>query len=95
MKRFVLLDIDGVLVRPLGYRAALRASLATFAGWMGCADFQVEEEVIGDLEARGISSEFDMLPLLVGALLSAALSEQSMREFPEDLVEAVKSVSIA
>ncbi|MCX8062547.1 MAG: hypothetical protein N3D16_08195, partial [Anaerolineales bacterium] len=95
MKRFLLLDIDGVLVRPLGYRAALRASVATFAEWMGFSDFQVEEGVIGDLEARGISSEFDMLPLLVGAVLQAVLSEVEIANLPEDLVEAAKYISAA
>ncbi|RCK72577.1 MAG: hypothetical protein ANABAC_1925 [Anaerolineae bacterium] len=93
MKRVVLLDIDGVLVRPLGYRAALRASLATFAAWMGFDAFQVEEEVISQLEARGISSEFDMLPLLVGALFDAVLSRTAPMELAADLEEAARQVA--
>ncbi len=95
MKRYLLLDIDGVLVRPLGYRAALRDSVATFAAWMGLADFQVEEEVISDLEARGISSEFDMLPLLVGALLEAFLSSTAIENVPQEVEEAAQSIATA
>lgn len=95
MKRYLLLDIDGVLVRPLGYRAALRAALATFAEWMGFADFQVDEELIHDLEARGISSEFDMLPLLLGALLQSVLSQTEIPDLPENLVEAAKHIATA
>lgn len=93
MRRILLLDIDGVLVRPLGYRAALRASLATFAGWMGCDSFQVEEEVISQLEAQGISSEFDMLPLLVGAVFDAILSESGPLALAADLEQAAHQMA--
>lgn len=93
MKRILLLDIDGVLVRPLGYRAALRASLATFAAWMGCDSFQVEEEVLSQLEAQGISSEFDMLPLLVGALFDAILSNSSPLALAADPQQAAHQVA--
>ncbi|PWH18745.1 MAG: hypothetical protein DDG59_05450 [Anaerolineae bacterium] len=93
MTRILLLDIDGVLVRPLGYRAALRACLATIAGWMGFANFQVEEEVISHLEAQGISSEFDMLPLLVGALMDAALSKMPPLELAADLEQAAHQIA--
>ncbi len=93
MTKFLLLDIDGVLVRPLGYRKALRDSLATFAAWMGFNDFEVDEAVIGSLEAQGISSEFDMLPLLVGALCEAALSSIGSIELSSDLVEALKQIA--
>ena len=93
MKRILLLDIDGVLVRPLGYRAALRASLATFAAWMGCDSFQVEEEVIGQLEAQGISSEFDMLPLLVGALFDAILATSGSVVLAADPEQAAHQVA--
>ncbi|GAB4479797.1 MAG: hypothetical protein Kow0088_21000 [Anaerolineales bacterium] len=95
MKRFLLLDIDGVLVRPLGYRAALRASLATFAEWMGFSNFRVAEEVITDLEARGISSEFDMLPLLLGALLDAVLLEAQISDLPSDFIQALRHIAKA
>ncbi len=93
MNKLLLLDIDGVLVRPLGYRAALRASLATIAQWMGFADFSVEEQVISSLEARGISSEFDMLPLLVGALCEAVLSSTPTPELSEDLTQAAEQIA--
>jgi hypothetical protein len=93
MIRILLLDIDGVLVRPLGYRAALRASLATFAAWMGCGSFQVEEEVISQLEAQGISSEFDMLPLLVGALFDAILANRGALVLAADPEQAAHQVA--
>jgi len=67
MKKVILLDVDGVLVNPAGYRAALHATLNYFATLMGTPHFDFHEEKIADLEKRGIFSEWDMVPVLLAA----------------------------
>ncbi len=53
MTRVLLLDIDGVLVRPGGYRAALHATLNYFVNLMGLAPFRVprRESWLGSKDA--------------------------------------------
>ncbi len=84
MTRILLLDIDGVLVYPLGYRAALRAA---FDRLTGCADC-LSETLLASLEARSISSEFDMLPLLVGACWQERLARHPLPDLPTDVLDA-------
>ena len=75
MIKVVLLDVDGVLVTPGGYRAALHAVLNYFASLMGAPHFDFHEEKIAELERRGIISEWDMAPLLLGATWNDILAE--------------------
>lgn len=72
MTKIILLDIDGVLVQPLGYRAALRATVKHFLG----SQIEVEEDVLIDLEKRGISSEWDMAPLIIASYWNSVLLQQ-------------------
>jgi hypothetical protein len=70
----LLLDIDGVLVQPGGYRAALRATMQYFLDQMGLSDrFLPSEEEISILEAMGITAEFDMLPIMLATLVDRML----------------------
>ena len=59
MIKIILLDVDGVLVYPGGYRAALRATLDHFI----YPTLEIDEETLTELERRGIASEWDMAPL--------------------------------
>lgn len=88
MRRIILLDIDGVLVQPRGYRSALRAVLDYFASLMGLSPFDLTETSLHQLEARGISSEWDMLPLLLAAIWQEILSGQEAVDLPADVKEA-------
>jgi len=70
-----LFDIDGVLVSPHGYRAAVRATLAHFAGLFGLPSALLpSEETYAIFEAQRITSEWDMVPLCLAALLDACLA---------------------
>jgi hypothetical protein len=80
MTKIILLDIDGVLVHPGGYRAALRATVQRFLG-----NFEVQEDLLTDLEKRGISSEWDMSPLIIAAYWDDILSRQSIDNLSEDI----------
>lgn len=87
MKRIILLDIDGVLVQPGGYRAALRATVKRFIG-----DYVIEEYVPVSMEKRGISSEWDMAPLIIAAYWEDVLSRQPMDNLSVDPVIAGEQI---
>ena len=85
MTKIVLLDIDGVLVQPGGYRAAVRAALNHYTGRMGLPDIDITEEKFTELENRGIVSEWDMFPLLLASLWTEILSRRPMQVLPDEL----------
>lgn len=88
MKKVVLLDVDGVLVTPGGYRAALHATLNHFATLMGAPHFDFHGEKIAELEKRGIFSEWDMVPVLLGAAWNDILAKVGNENLPSDLKSA-------
>lgn len=92
MKKVILLDIDGVLVRQGGYRAALHATLNHFASLMGFSHFDFPEEKLSELEKREISSEWDMVPLLLGTLWNDILSHRPNLSLPTDLYSAAVEI---
>jgi hypothetical protein len=92
MTRIILLDIDGVLVHHGGYRAALHATLNHFARLMGLDHFKFSEENLSELEKRGIFSEWDMVPLLLGALWEDILSRTPKINLPADVLSAAVEI---
>jgi hypothetical protein len=88
MTKIILLDIDGVLVHPGGYRAALRATVNHFLG----SHFEVPEDTLTDLEKRGIASEWDMTPLIIASYWTAILSRQPMQNLPDDVSAAAHEI---
>jgi len=88
MSIVLLIDIDGVLVRPGGYRAALHATLNYFVNLMGLPHFEFPEEKLAGFERRGITSEWDMVPLLLSVLWDDILSHQPESHLPSDVSSA-------
>lgn len=84
MTRIILLDIDGVLVHPGGYRAALRATIQYFLG----TEFKVHEDILMELEKRGIFSEWDMVPLIIASHWNSILLQHPKQNLPEDVFSA-------
>ena len=89
MNRIILLDVDGVMIRPAGYRAALRATIDYFID----PPLVIEEEALAELERRQISSEWDMAPLLVAAYWEKILSRQAMPDLPLDAFSAARWIN--
>ncbi|HKJ38383.1 MAG TPA: hypothetical protein VJ972_06380 [Anaerolineales bacterium] len=87
MTRVILLDVDGVLVQPGGYRAALRATVEHFIG-----DFTIEEDLLTGFEKRGISSEWDMVPLIIASYWTSILIQQPMQDLPDDVSAAAQVI---
>jgi hypothetical protein len=92
MTTVLLLDIDGVLVCPGGYRAALHATLNYFVHLMGLPHFEFPEEKLAGFERRGITSEWDMVPLLLGVLWHDILSHQMGVNLPADVSSAAVEI---
>ncbi|MCL4274797.1 MAG: hypothetical protein KJZ77_13075 [Anaerolineales bacterium] len=92
MTKIILLDVDGVLVTPGGYRAALHATLNHFAHLMEASQYNLEEEQLSEFEKRGIFSEWDMTPLLIGAMWNEVLSHHPGVRLPANLTAAAKEI---
>jgi hypothetical protein len=92
MTKIILLDIDGVLVTPGGYRAALHSTLNHFATLMGSHHFDFHEENIADLERRGIFSEWDMVPILLATAWNDILSTWNEINLPADVTSAAVEI---
>ena len=92
MRTVLLLDIDGVLVKPGGYRAALHATLNYFVNLMGLPNFEFPEEKLAGFERRGITSEWDMVPLLLAVLWEDILSQGKGLNLPSDVSSAARII---
>jgi hypothetical protein len=88
MTRLLLLDADGVMVKPAGYREALRATVNYFVD----SPLPLEEESLTELERRQITSEWDMAPLLIATYWNDVLSRQPMPDLPGDVNSAARYI---
>jgi hypothetical protein len=70
----LLFDVDGVLIRPVGYKLALRRTLDHFAHLMGQPPQELTAEEVALFEASGLSNEWDSVPMCVGALIISAVA---------------------
>lgn len=70
--RVFLFDLDGVLVQPYGYRAAVRATINDFTQRMGLPPLAPEDHIVAIFEAQGITCEWDMIPITLAIILEAA-----------------------
>ncbi len=69
--KVLLFDVDGVLVEPLGYRKAVRATCQYFMKQWGWPLPPPDEDTIAFYEIHGITSEWDIVPLYLAALWDA------------------------
>lgn len=89
MKNTLLVfDMDGVLVDPRRYRAALETTFDFFGNLMGWDSLYPGEDVIFWFESRGIISEWDMAPLYFAAVFEALLANNPQLQLPPDLISA-------
>ncbi len=74
-----VLDIDGVLVTPGGYRTALKRTISHFLSCAGLPeDFNLTEDEIGTFEANSITSEWDLVPLTFAMIFDQALENKDL-----------------
>ncbi len=84
MKKIILLDIDSVLIEPLGYRKAVVAAWEYITKMMRMPSIPIRESMMEEMEANGITSEWDMLPILIASLWQRILSQTNSIVFPTD-----------
>jgi hypothetical protein len=77
-----LFDLDGVLIQPGGYRAAVKATINYFARKLGLGDQTPKEEDLAFFEANGVTSEWDMVPICSAILIDLAINAAGL-EFPD------------
>jgi hypothetical protein len=93
-KTVFLFDIDGVLVEPSGYRAAVQATLRYFTRRMGLPDEIVpDEDSMSLFESQRITSEWDMVPISLAILLEQLLASTYGIELPLSLDECCHYLS--
>ncbi len=69
----LLFDVDGVLVEDRGYRAGVAATVNHYSRLMGQGDRAPDPAAIELFHAHGYTNEWDICPLAIGVLITAAL----------------------
>lgn len=83
-EKLLLFDIDGVLLRNLGYRGAFSQSLEKYMGNAGIMNWHPgPEELAAYFESTGVTSEWDMIPIA----LAAAYEILMQRCYPPDSIQ--------
>ncbi len=91
-RKILLFDIDSVLVEPLGYRAALKATLQHFAEKLGIDSSTLpDQDTIEYFEAMHITSEWDMAPIVLAVLLDRLVSSSEDIALPSSLDKLLRS----
>ena len=94
-ERIFLFDLDGVLIKPGGYRAAVRATLNYFASRLGVGPQVLDEETLSIFESLGITSEWDMVPISLAILLDQISAMMPTRSEWMTINDAIKEVGAA
>jgi hypothetical protein len=93
----ILLDVDGVLLHPVGYKEALRAAVNHFGRLMGLTEpVGPSNEDIAVFEASGMTNEWDSVSMCVSLLILAALDEAPhlARERVPDALVAIREAGV-
>lgn len=86
-KKIFLLDIDGVLVQPGGYRAAFRKAVNFFLDRMGLVRLRLDSDDFAErFEDVEISAEWYMTPFTLAILFDYLLSLDPGLALPKDLL---------
>ncbi len=94
LRTLLLFDVDGVLVHPVGYKAALRALVDRFAAQTGMGP---DDNEIAFFEACGFINEWDSGAVCVSAILLAALDQRPdlRRGTLDETFEAIHAARIS
>ena len=87
-----LLDVDGVLLYPGGYREALRRTINYFSSAMGWGDCSLKDETALIFEAHGITNEWDMSAICLASLFVEAWKYVPGIRLPELVPDALMAV---
>ncbi len=88
-KRVFIFDIDGVLLKPGGYRRATADTIRAYCEQMRLTDLSPDNHVIALLEAAGITCEWDHVPMFLAMIIDAAVEGCGVRLDVEELDDAI------
>ncbi len=88
----MLFDLDGVLIRPGGYQAALRTTLETVYRRMGLEDPAPDPIWFERMIAQGITNEWDMAALVTALALEQVLARCPAARLGDTLESAFQTV---
>ena len=78
----LLLDIDGTLLRPGGYRQALIGTVARTAEILGFGEVLLDEETIATFEVAGVTNGWDSAAICTALLLDRLWQQDSGARLP-------------
>ncbi len=67
--KYILFDMDGVLLEPNGYHKSLQKCVNLFGNALGVPNTNLKPEHIADFEAMGITNEWDSLAICTAIIL--------------------------
>ena len=85
----LLFDVDGVLIRNLAYRAALRQTVAYFSRRLGLGEIVLTDSDIDVYESQSITVEWDS-----GAISVAALLVERLRAFEDPATSGTSAATL-
>lgn len=88
-----LIDLDGVLVEPRGYRLAIRSTLNWFTERMGLGDMYPGENAIAGFEAINMTSEWDITAILLSSIFDELVKQYPGLALPADVLAACDIVN--
>jgi hypothetical protein len=92
-RKVFIFDIDSVLVDPIGYRKAVRATQSYFTHAMGLTDGVLVDNGIYTLfEASRVTSEWDMVPIALAILLEEILEKHPLPSQTNDLETCIQAI---
>ena len=87
-----LLDVDGVLLYPGGYREALKRTINYLSNTMGWGDCAPKDETALIFEAHGITNEWDMSAICLASLFVAAWKHVPGMRLPVSVPDALVAI---
>jgi hypothetical protein len=80
-KKYILFDMDGVLLEPNGYHKSLQKCVNLFGNALGVPNTNLEPDHIAEFEALGITNEWDSLAICTATILIHAWKYDSSIRF--------------
>ncbi len=84
--KFLLFDMDDVLLQPGAYHRALKETVRRVAAALGYGDFSLSDKDIRSFESAGVYSEWDTSAICAALLLEYAWKFDPAIQLPESVV---------
>lgn len=96
-RTLILLDVDSVLVHPLGYKVAMAVLMDRIAAQMGQPPVGLSHDEIDLIEAHGLTCEWDSGAIFASMLLLAGLEQRPdlLRPTLDETLAALRRAGLA